>query len=136
MTDSPLKIEDMKDDKEIQSVLEAGWESGGFRYVFETFGDILLSPESNKAASEFVCNKIRAIVKDKKTAELLCPKYPIVSKRPPVGHHYYEAYNRDNVELVDVISNPIDEITPTGIKMGGTEYGEFDIIIFALGEFL
>jgi cyclohexanone monooxygenase len=133
MIDSPLKYDEMPNEEEAQRVLEAGWEKGGFRYVFETFGDVLLSEESNRATSEFVCNKIRAIVKDQKTAELLCPRYPIVSKRPPVGHHYYEAYNRDNVKLVSVINDPITEITPTGLKQGSKEY-EFDMIIFALGK--
>lgn len=134
MTDSTLMFDQMDSDAKVQRVLEAGWEKGGFRYVFETFGDILLNPKSNEAASEFVRNKIRAIVNDQETAELLCPDYPIVSKRPPVGHHYYEAFNRDNVKLVDIKNNPIQEITPTGLKTGTTEY-EFDMIIFAIGEF-
>jgi cyclohexanone monooxygenase len=133
MVDATVKFDDLKTKEEVQRVLEAGWEKGGFRYIFETFGDVLLSNESNEATSEFVRNKIRAIVKDPKTAELLCPNYPIVSKRPPLGHYYYETFNRDNVELVDVKSDPIVDITPTGLKTGSKEY-EFDMIIFALGK--
>ena len=134
MVDATVKYDDLKTREEVQRVLEAGWEKGGFRYIFETFGDVLLSPESNEATSEFVRNKIRAIVKDPKTAELLCPNYPIVSKRPPLGHYYYETFNRENVELVDVKSDPIVDITSSGVKTGSKEY-EFDMIIFALGEF-
>ena len=135
MIDSPVMYDNIKDDpKQVERILENGWEKGGFRYIFETFGDILTSPGSNEVASEFVRNKIRAIVQDQKTAELLCPKYPIVSKRPPLGHYYYETFNRENVELVDIKGNPIREITPTGLKTDSKEY-EFDMIIFAIGEF-
>lgn len=135
ITDATLKIDDLGSDAEIQQVLEAGWEKGGFRYIFETFSDVVLSPKSNEAVSEFVRKKIRAIVKDKEVADLLCPHYPIVSKRPPVGHFYYEAFNRDNVNLVDIKSDPIQEITSAGLRTSGREF-EFDMIIFAIGESL
>ena len=114
-------------------VLDGGWEVGGFRYLFETFNDILVNEKSNELAAEFIRNKIRAVVKDPKTAELLCPKnYPLGGKRPPLGHLYYETFNRDNVELVDVSETPIEEITANGLRVGDTEY-EADILIFATG---
>jgi len=134
MVNSSLMFNDIKDNpNEVERVLSAGWEKGSFRYLFETFGDVLLSPECNDAASEFVRKKIRAVVNDQKTAEILCPRYPIGSKRPPVGHHYYEAFNRPNVELVDIKSDPISEITSTGLNTGKQEF-EFDIIVFAIGR--
>jgi cation diffusion facilitator CzcD-associated flavoprotein CzcO len=116
-----------------RQILDAGWESGGFRYIFETFDDILVDAGSNAAASEFVREKIRAIVADGTTATLLCPTdHPLVGKRPPLGHFYYEAFNRDNVCLVDVREDPIVEVTPTGLRTESHEY-EFDVIIFATG---
>ena len=119
--------------EEAQKILEWGWETGGFRFIFETFDDILVDPKSNKVVADFARDKIRSIVKDPETAELLCPKdYPIVGKRPPLGHFYYEAFNRDNVHLVDVSTTPISRITPTGVAVGDQEY-EVDIIIFATG---
>ncbi|HEY5131964.1 MAG TPA: cyclohexanone monooxygenase, partial [Bradyrhizobium sp.] len=45
---------------------------------------------------------------------------------------YYEVYNQDNVELVDITATPIERITPRGIKTSDREY-EFDIIIYATG---
>ncbi|KAH0827270.1 Phenylacetone monooxygenase [Fonsecaea pedrosoi] len=131
--DSKLKFDDLEDEKAIQRVLDAGWEKGGFHYFFETFADTLTNPKTNEVASEFVRNKIRAIVNDKKTAELLCPTYPIFSKRPPAGHNYYQTFNRSNVELVDVKNDPIQEITPKGVKLASNKEYEFDMIIFALG---
>jgi cation diffusion facilitator CzcD-associated flavoprotein CzcO len=119
--------------REQQEVLEAGWRTGGFQFLFETFDDLLVDEESNEAAAEFLRTKIREIVEDPVTAELLCPKgYPIGGKRPPLGHSYYEAFNRDNVQLVDVSSNPIRRITPNGVRTETDEH-EFDMLIFATG---
>ena len=66
-------------------------------------------------------------------AELLCPKdHPLGTKRLCVDHGYFEAYNRPNVELVDIKGHPIDRITERGIEAKGREW-EFDAIIFATG---
>jgi cation diffusion facilitator CzcD-associated flavoprotein CzcO len=120
--------------EERELIFERGWETGGFRFVFETFDDIITSETANELASEFIRRKIRLIVKDPKTAELLCPKdHPFGSKRPPLGHYYYETYNRDNVSLVDVRNNPIERVTATGLRLAdGTEHA-LDVLIFATG---
>ena len=131
--DSKLKYDDLKDELAIERVIDSGWEKGGFHYFFETFGDTLTDTRTNEVASEYVRKKIRAIVEDKEKAELLCPTYPIFSKRPPAGHDYYQIFNRSNVELVNIKDDPIEEITPKGVKLRSKEY-EFDMIIFALGE--
>ena len=66
-------------------------------------------------------------------AEKLVPKdHPFGSKRIPFESGYYEAYNQDNVLLVDVRETPIERITPKGIKTSDNEY-EFDVIIYATG---
>jgi cyclohexanone monooxygenase len=119
--------------EERQKILERGWEAGGFRFIFETFDDILVDERANELAAEFVRDKIRTIVRDPETAELLCPKdYPLAGKRPPLGHFYYETFNRENVSLVDVSDNPITGITRTGVRTSSEEYGA-DIIVFATG---
>ena len=129
--DATRTMDDMKSDAEFQRVLNMGWESGGFRFIFETFADMLTNQKCNDAAAEFCRDKIRSIVRDEKTAELLCPHYTILSKRPPLGHHYYETFNRENVELVDVRSEAIVDVTEKGLMQGGKEW-EFDLIIFAV----
>ena len=119
--------------EEQQRILERAWEIGGFRFLFDTFDDILINAETNAVVAEFIRNKIRSIVEDPVTAELLCPKcHPVAGRRPPLGHFYYETFNRENVSLVDVRDNPITEITPRGIRTGDAEY-EADVIIFATG---
>ena len=117
---------------EIERILERGWEQGGFHFIFDTFDDLLVDERSNALACEFIRNKIRTIVEDPAVAEALCPRYPLMAKRPPLGTEYYEAFNRDNVSLVDISDTPIDEITPTGIRAGDRTV-ECDVIVFALG---
>jgi len=89
---------------------------------------------SNDTASEFVRNKIRGMVKDKRTAELLAPKdHPIGTKRLCLDTNYYETYNRPNVTLVDVRSDPVAEITPTGLRLKSGAAHELDALVFATG---
>ncbi len=114
-------------------VFDYGWEAGGFRFLFETFDDLLVDVEVNAAASEFIQNKIRAIVKDPVTAELLCPDHMYGGKRPPMGMHYYEAFNRPNVKLVPVTENPIVDVTESGVRLADGTVHEVDVIVFALG---
>ena len=130
--DSSTLVYDDVDDAERQRIFEYGWEQGGFRFLFETFADILTDKRTNAAAAEFVRRKIRSIVKDPQTAEAMCPKYPIALKRPPLGNFYFESFNRDNVKLVDVSANPLIAATDKGLRTATDEY-EFDIIIYAIG---
>ncbi|HZZ49668.1 MAG TPA: NAD(P)/FAD-dependent oxidoreductase [Pseudonocardia sp.] len=120
--------------EEHRRILEAGWETGGFRFIFETLDDVVINAESNAAACEFVREKIRTIVNEPGTAELLCPyDHPIGAKRIPLGHHYYDTYNRENVTLVSVRDTPIERITPNGLRLeDGREY-DLDVLVFATG---
>ncbi|KAJ3543163.1 hypothetical protein NM208_g3715 [Fusarium decemcellulare] len=120
------------DPAEIRQILDSGWECGGFHYQFETFDDLFTNQESNDIASEYVRQKIRAIVHNQDTAELLCPKYPFLAKRPPCGHFYYETFNRPNVKLVNIKGKDMD-LYEEGIRISSGDEYEFDMIIFALG---
>jgi cyclohexanone monooxygenase len=112
---------------------EAKWAEGGSISFLYSFTDLLTDQESNETASKFVRRKIRATVKDPRTAELLCPDdHPIGTKRLILDTDYYETYNRDNVTLVDIRSRPIKEITPTGLRTADSDYA-LDAIVFATG---
>jgi cyclohexanone monooxygenase len=114
------------------AVYEQRWETGGTTFM-ASFNDLIFSKASNDTAAEFVRNKIRAMVKDPATAELLAPtSHPIGTKRICVDTDYYLTYNQPNVDLVDVRDAPIDAVTPGGLLVGGTEYN-FDAIVFATG---
>ena len=112
---------------------EQKWRKGGNISFLYAYNDLLVNKDSNETASEFVRNKIRSIVRDPKVAELLAPNdHPIGTKRLCVDTGYFETFNRQNVTLVDVRSDPIVEITPSGLRTGMREF-ELDDIVFATG---
>ena len=111
---------------------EAAWETGGLRFR-ATFNDLLRDKAANETASAFIRSKIRAVVTDPVKAEMLTPKdHPYASKRPPIDSHYFETFNRDNVDLVDLKATPLVAITPTGIRTSEADY-PLDVIVFATG---
>ena len=120
--------------EERDTAYEAKWQEGGSISYLYAYTDLLVNKQSNDTASEFVRNKIRAMVKDPKTAELLAPKdHPIGTKRLCLDTNYYETYNRPNVSLVDVRSDPIGQITETGLRLKSGAAFELDAIVFATG---
>jgi cyclohexanone monooxygenase len=118
-------------DAEREAEYERRWAYGGLGFL-GAYADLMFDPRANETAAEFIRNKIRSIVKDPATAELLCPKTPVGCKRLCVDTGYYATYNRPNVTLVSVKDAPIERITPNGLVTGGREYA-VDCIVFATG---
>ncbi|MES2509878.1 MAG: NAD(P)/FAD-dependent oxidoreductase [Pseudomonadota bacterium] len=118
-------------EEERRQAYEARWVEGGIGLT-RAFNDVLLSEEANRTAADFVRGKIRGIVKDPKTAELLTPTYRIGTKRLCADTEYFQTYNRPNVKLVDIKSHPVKAITPDGVSTTGGDY-PVDAIIFATG---
>ena len=117
---------------ERQAIYEKAWEKGGLQFR-ASFYDMLLDKKANDTAAEFIKRKIREIVKDPKTAQALADiDHPYATKRPPIDTNYFETFNRDNVTLVDLRADPIERITPAGIKTRTKEHA-LDIIVFATG---
>ena len=54
--------------------------------------------------------------------------HPYAAKRPPVDTEYFETFNRDNVDLVDLRAEPITRITGNGILTEKAEY-PLDVIV-------
>ena len=112
---------------------ERVWQLGGFGKIISNYRDMTLNPAANAEWSRFVAGKIRATVKDPATAEKLIPTdHGYAGKRPPYVTGYYEAFNRPNVELVDLNETPITAVTETGIETAAG-LREFDIIVWATG---
>ena len=109
----------------------ARWQRGGFGFL-SAYNDLLIERDANETAAEFVRERIRETVQDAKTAELLCPDNVIGCKRPCLDTGYFETFNRPNVRLVDVRTNPIERITSGGIVVAGEEH-PLDAIVFATG---
>ena len=118
--------------EEREKVYEASWNRMGFGFALAYY-DILLSKPANDTAADFIRRKIAAVVDDPGVREKLLPKgHPFAARRPSVDSGYFQAFNRDNVELADVREFPIVEFTPVGIRTT-EKLREFDIIIFATG---
>lgn len=110
---------------------ELRWQRGGLSFS-GAFMDTLLDARSNEQAAEFIRRKIRAIVKDPATAELLSPRSIVACKRLCVDTGYFETFNRANVSLIDVSSKPIERLVPEGLVTDGTTH-PLDTIVFATG---
>lgn len=97
------------------------------------YKEMLRDQAANDLVSDFIARKIRERVHDPATAETLIPKnHAFGSRRVPMETFYYEAYNRDNVHLVDLLKTPIERVTEKGVKTADKEY-EFDMLIYATG---
>jgi cyclohexanone monooxygenase len=111
---------------------ERKWDHGGLGFIF-AFKDLLLSKNANDTAASFVRGKIGELVHDPDTAALLqAATHPIGAKRLCLDTRYYQTFNRPNVTLVDIRTNPIEEITPRGVRVADREY-PLDTIVFATG---
>jgi cyclohexanone monooxygenase len=117
---------------ERRRMYENGWRRGGINALSYAFADFFTDEQANLTAQEFAREKIRQIVHDPAVAEALCPRHHIGTKRTCVDIGYFETYNRDNVELVDVRTAPITTLTPGGLATTAGEY-PLDVIVFAIG---
>ena len=121
------------DPEERRQQYEADWQKGGFEWMFGSYRDLLFDEKANETAAEFVREKIRGVVQDPEIARKLIPRgYPIATKRLPLDTNYFETFNRENVELVDLRESPIEEIVPSGIRTRDKTY-PLDAIVFATG---
>jgi cyclohexanone monooxygenase len=110
---------------------EAAWERGGLPFL-GAFGDLLFEKGANDTIADFARDKIRSVVNDPATAELLCPYNVFGCKRLCVDTGYYATYNLPHVKLVDVSKKPIERITADGIVVDDVEY-PVDAIVSATG---
>lgn len=120
------------DEVEREKVYEAAYHRLGFGFAL-AYHDILLSKPANDTAAEFLRRKIGERIDNPKTREKLVPKdHAFAARRPSVDSGYFEAFNRDNVELADVRAHPIVEFTPEGLRTEDKLH-KLDMVIFATG---
>ncbi len=73
---------------------------------------------------------LRKQVDDPEVRDKLTPRYAVGCKRPGFHNTYLSTYNRDNVELV---TEPIDKITGSGVATVDGETRDIDVLILATG---
>jgi len=123
--------------EERRRVYDKYWNGGGFRLVGSTFQDLLFDKAANDTIADYIRDRIREQVRDPATAEALCPTdHPYATKRAPFETGYYEAFNRDDVDLVDLRRTPIQTFTPEGIRTQDGTLHEFDVLVLATGFWL
>jgi len=110
---------------------EEAWARGGLPFL-GSYVDLLFEQAANDTIADFARRKIRSIVKDPETADLLCPDNVFGCKRLCVDTGYFETYNLPHVRLVDVSKTPIERFTENGIEVNGVEY-PLDAVVCATG---
>ena len=119
-------------DNERRAKYEARWTRGGLTFM-AVYNNLALDKAANDTAADFVRDKIAEIVRDPATAKLLQPNnHPIGSKRICIDTDYFATFNRPNVTLVDIKSDPIQEILPHAVRTGAKEI-EVDALVLATG---
>jgi acetone monooxygenase (methyl acetate-forming) len=119
---------------ERRETLEEVWADGSLAFWVGTFPELFIDQQVNSEVTAFVKEKIRARIKDPKLAEKLIPThFGFGSKRVPLETNYYEVYDRDNVELVDVNETPIERLTEHGVQTADGKVHEIDILVLATG---
>jgi cation diffusion facilitator CzcD-associated flavoprotein CzcO len=96
------------------------------------WGDVFFDIEANRMATALYGEAIARIVEDPSTAAALVPTHPFACKRPIIDQGYFETFNRANVTLVDLRSEPLQSVMSNGIATAGAEY-DLDVIIYATG---
>ncbi|PAY24493.1 monooxygenase [Dietzia natronolimnaea] len=100
------------------------WASG-------ILADVVLKPTwRRRAVQAYARSSLRRQVRDPRLREQLTPDYEPLCKRQVVSSTYYRAITAPNAELV---TGPIIEVTPTGIRTGDGVHHEVDVIVLATG---
>jgi len=114
------------------SRLERQWASGAHEMAV-VFADQATDPAVNAVVANFVRSKIHETVTDQRVAAALSPTdHPIGSRRLIIDTGYYESFNRENVHLVDLRTEPLLQFTRSGLATVTREY-ELDAVVLALG---
>ncbi len=120
--------------EERRADLDEMWAEGSLNFWVGLFPEMFFDAQVNEEISAFVRDKMRARIKDPKVAEKLIPtSYGFGTRRVPLETNYFEAFNRDNVELVDVKENPIERLTERGVQTADGAVHEVDILVLATG---
>ena len=130
-TSHPIPF-DEADEQERAEVFEESWTRGGVLFA-KAFQGLTVDPVINDAARVFFERKLAERVSDPVIRERLTPRdHPVGTKRICTDTGYYETFNEPHVTLVDLRSEPLAEVTATGIRTEAA-HREHDVIVYATG---
>ncbi|MGB1733786.1 MAG: flavin-containing monooxygenase, partial [Acidimicrobiales bacterium] len=98
------------------------YDEPGFSIWLRNFREIFTDEQANAEISKYMAERIRGRVDDPVVAEKLIPKdHGFGVQRVPMETGYLEAFNRNNVHLVDINETPLERVTETGIRTSEQE---------------
>jgi cation diffusion facilitator CzcD-associated flavoprotein CzcO len=110
----------------VQRLLSQAYVELTFTAALQFFTVFPLAKRSEAMARSY----LKKAVKDPAVREKLTPKYAVGCKRPGFHNTYLTTFNRDNVELV---TDPIDKITPTSVATVAGHHHDVEVLILATG---
>lgn len=119
--------------EERERIWEDLWNNGhnGFNFMYGSFGDIHSSPEANREICKFLEKKIAQSITNPDKLKKLTPS-EIYGKRPVLCSGYYEAFNKEHVDIVNYEHTPFVTVNEKGILTEEKQW-DLDVIILATG---
>ncbi|KAF2114193.1 FAD dependent oxidoreductase [Lophiotrema nucula] len=130
----PRKTFEVSEEERV-ALFEELFHKGGVYFWLGTFSDVLKNKKANDLAYDFWRQKTLARINDPVIAEKLAPKvapHAFGTKRISLEQDYFEQFNRETVDIVDLNDDPVETFTSKGIKTKTGEH-EFDVIVLATG---
>ena len=119
-------------DDERQLVFDGAWQRGGLD-LFGVFGDLIVDEKANFEVARLIHDKIDETIDNPVTAAALKPhRDPLGGRRVCLDTDYYKTFNRANVDLIDVLTDPIDVVVADGIRTHANHY-VLDALVLATG---
>lgn len=112
------------------------WDRAGFNFWLANYSDLLRDGKANEQAYNFWAKKVRERITDPRKKDILAPldmPHYFGIKRPCLEQCYYEQFNRENVDVIDVSENKIKEFDETGLTLEDGTHFDLDIIAIATG---
>lgn len=125
--------------EEREAFFEKQWAKGGLSFWLGIYKDYLFDMDANLEAYNFWLKKTRSRINDPRKAELLAPlerPFAFGVKRPCLEQNYFEQFNRDTVDIVDISEksgNSIQEFTEDGIITTDGVFHPLDVVAIATG---
>jgi cation diffusion facilitator CzcD-associated flavoprotein CzcO len=120
------KILETPEEERVAVLEELGWGAPA------SWADVMFDLEANRAGTDLYARLVKGIVADPEVAEALVPHYPMGCKRQILDTGYFEAFNRPDVTLVDLRKDPLEEITPRGVRTRDRQF-DLDVLVMATG---
>lgn len=125
---------DLKDEKLKREMMEKKWQEGNF--WFGNHKALLNDEKYNREVYDFWRKKVVDRIKDPEKKEILAPEnppHPFGTKRPCHETIYFEIFNQDNVNLIDLNTDDLVSVNERGIVTAKSGHKDLDIIIMATG---